>query len=84
VKIAVMPRNEEDVLILLEAMLEMRKRHATVPIVTMSMSKTGAISRISGEMFGSAITFASLGRMSAPGQIEVGKMRGVLKILHEM
>lgn len=84
VKLAVMPRNEEDVLILLEATLEMRKRHATVPIVTMSMSKTGAISRISGEMFGSAITFASLGRMSAPGQIEVGKMQGVLKILHEM
>lgn len=82
VKMAVMPQNESDVLALMEATLEMKEKYATVPIVTMSMSKMGMISRISGEVFGSAITFGTLGKASAPGQIEVGKLRSMLEVLH--
>lgn len=81
-KIAVMPRCPEDVLTLLWATVEMNEKYAERPIVTMSMSKLGSISRISGEYFGSAITFGSVSKASAPGQIEVKDLSGILDIIH--
>lgn len=81
-KIAVMPQSKKDVLTLLEATEEMVSQHANCPIVTMSMSGMGAVSRIIGEMFGSAITFGALGKESAPGQIEVEELKTVLEIMH--
>lgn len=81
-KIAVMPQNAQDVLTLLDATYEMYTHHATVPIITMSMSKLGAISRLSGELFGSAITFGSAQLSSAPGQIPVDKLSTFLDMLH--
>ncbi len=58
-KIAVMPQNEKDVLVLLEATNEMFKIYADRPIITMSMSGMGVISRLCGEIFGSALTFGA-------------------------
>ncbi|MFV0394061.1 MAG: type I 3-dehydroquinate dehydratase [Coprobacillaceae bacterium] len=81
-KIAVMPKTKKDVLTLLEATLEMYENHTSIPIVTMSMSEIGVISRITGEVFGSAITFASVNKASAPGQIEVKELISALKIVH--
>jgi len=81
IKIAVMPREKEDVIALLLATEEMVNKHAKVPVVTMSMSRLGVLSRVSGELFGSAITFASAGIASAPGQIPVDSMKAVLEIL---
>ena len=81
IKIAVMPKNKEDVIALLLATEEMVSKHAKCPVVSMSMSKLGVISRVSGELFGSAITFASAGIASAPGQIPVESMKMVLDIL---
>ena len=48
----------------------------------MSMAGLGAVSRISGEIFGSAITFGSMERASAPGQLELADLRNVLEIVH--
>lgn len=59
-KIALMPQNKTDVLTLLGATLEMQERYADRPIITMSMAKTGVISRLSGEVFGSAATFGAV------------------------
>lgn len=59
-KIALMPQNKADVLTLLSATLEMQERYADRPIITMSMAKTGVISRLSGEVFGSAATFGAV------------------------
>ena len=78
VKIAVMPEHKMHVLNLLAATVMMQEKYAQVPVVTMSMGKTGAISRLSGQVFGSAITFASLERASAPGQIPVSDLNIVL------
>ena len=78
IKIAVMPQNKEDVLALLLATEEMVSKHAKVPVISMSMSKLGVLSRISGEFFGSAVTFASMGTASAPGQIPVEAMRMII------
>lgn len=78
-KMAVMPQKERDVLTLLEATLEM-KQLTKKPVVTMSMGKMGLVSRICGSTFGSAITFGSAGRPSAPGQIEAGKLLEALQL----
>ena len=82
-KIAVMPRSTKDVLTLLEATEEMVSEYADRPIVTMSMAGTGAVSRIVGEIFGSAITFGALEKASAPGQIPVEELKKILKIMHK-
>lgn len=82
-KIALMPQSKTDVLTLLSATLEMQERYADRPIITMSMAKTGVISRLSGEVFGSAATFGAVNKASAPGQISVTDLRTVLTILHQ-
>lgn len=81
-KIAVMPQSEEDVLTLLAATVEMKLHHSSTPVITMSMSATGMISRLSGECFGSALTFGAVGKTSAPGQIPVKELAQVLDIIH--
>ena len=82
-KIAVMPQNKKDVLTLLAATEEMASEYADRPIITMSMSGTGVISRLCGEVFGSALTFGAVGKVSAPGQIDVEELRTVLGIIHK-
>lgn len=82
-KIALMPETKGDVLTLLEATLEMSESYGDTPIITMSMAETGVISRLSGEFFGSAMTFGALGKASAPGQINVQELSQVLDILHK-
>lgn len=81
-KVAVMPRSREDVLTLLSATLE-ASAHAEIPLITMSMSAVGTISRLAGEVFGSALTFGAASQASAPGQISVNELRTVLEILHD-
>lgn len=83
VKIAVMPQDSKDVLTLLEATNEMHTKYADRPIITMSMGPLGVISRISGQLFGSSMTFGSLGQLSAPGQLPVESLSAVLDILNK-
>lgn len=82
-KIAVMPENKLDVYTLLEATVQMQEV-STKPVVTMSMGKTGVLSRICGEFTGSCITFAAGVKASAPGQVEAEKMRELLEKIHEI
>jgi 3-dehydroquinate dehydratase-1 len=82
-KIAVMPKSKLDVLELLEATVIMSEKYADRPIITMSMSGIGVISRLTGEVFGSALTFGAAKKASAPGQIGVEDLYGVLQLLHK-
>ncbi|QJT81433.1 type I 3-dehydroquinate dehydratase [Kosakonia sp. MUSA4] len=82
-KIALMPQSKTDVLTLLSATLTIQEQYADRPLITMSMAKTGVISRLAGEVFGSAATFGAVKKASAPGQISVGDLRTVLTILHQ-
>ena len=82
-KIAVMPQNKKDVLTLLAATEEMVSEYADRPIITMSMSGTGVISRLCGEVFGSALTFGAVGKVSAPGQMRIEDLTTVLGLLHK-
>lgn len=81
-KIAVMPRGSADVLTLIAATQEMSSLYAEEPIITMSMSGTGLVSRLCGEVFGSACTFGTVGKASAPGQIGAEELAGVLRLIH--
>ena len=81
-KLAVMPRNAGDVLELLGATWEMASRYADRPMMTMSMGGTGVVSRLAGEIFGSAMCFGMIGRASAPGQVDVDRLADVLDVVH--
>ncbi|MCD8362935.1 MAG: type I 3-dehydroquinate dehydratase [Lachnospiraceae bacterium] len=82
-KLAVTPQTKDDVVALLNATWEMNSRYADRPLITMSMGKLGLISRLSGELFGSAVTFGCIGQTSAPGQIEAGRLAEYLEELSE-
>lgn len=81
-KIAVMPCSAADVLTLLAATNRMQEQYADRPIITMSMAGEGVISRLAGEIFGSALTFGAAHKPSAPGQVAVAELRKVLELLH--
>src|SRR5690554_3171972 len=81
-KLAVMPKNSHDVLSILTVTNKM-KSILKIPLVTMSMGGIGLMTRLSGELFGSTITFGSAGQVSAPGQIDFTNLSTVLDIIHE-
>lgn len=81
-KMAVMPKGFEDVAAIMEVTAKM-KSECEKPLVSMAMGSIGAISRISGENFGSSITFGTVGAPSAPGQFPIGELRSMLQALHE-
>lgn len=83
-KLAVMALDARDALALLAATEEASRTHAEVPFLTMAMGHEGSISRLTGELFGSAMTFCSLEQASAPGQVEVARARRMMEDLHEV
>ncbi len=80
-KIAVMPNSEEDVMTLLSAAVKLKKEKKG-PFIAISMGPLGIISRISCELIGSCMTYASHKKQSAPGQIDVKLINEILKIMH--
>ena len=81
VKFAVMPQCDRDVLTLLDATMTMKEEHNETPVITMSMSPAGMISRICGQLVGSCVTFGTAGKASAPGQIPANLLSTFLKTL---
>lgn len=79
-KIAVMPQRMEDVHAVLGATLA-ASRELRIPVVSMAMGGLGAVSRVCGGAFGSALTFAVAGAASAPGQMPIEDVRAVLAAL---
>lgn len=75
VKVAYMPKNKKDVIILLDAITEIKD----FPIIAISMGKLGTITRI----FGSVMTFASAKSSSAPGQLEAMKLKYILDNIYD-
>ncbi len=82
VKLAVMPNDMEDVVRLLRVTERFKGEFPNVPVITMSMGKQGMISRLSGEFFGSVVTFASRKKCSAPGQMPVEDLQLILEKIH--
>jgi 3-dehydroquinate dehydratase-1 len=79
-KVAVMPQSVEDVHRLLGATLE-ASRTLAIPVISMAMGPVGAVTRLCGGAFGSALTFAVGAAASAPGQIAIEEVRTALAVL---
>lgn len=82
VKIAVMPESEQDVLDLMNYTRGFKTLNPEQEYATMSMGKLGRISRLSGDVFGSSWSFASLEHVSAPGQIALADMKKIREVLN--
>lgn len=80
-KFAVMPQTHRDVLTLLDATLTMEESHNDTPVITMSMGRLGVLSRVCGTTFGSAVTFGTAGKASAPGQLPADLLSDILQAL---
>ena len=79
-KVAVMPKKPKDVLRLM-SVTEEKNRQISCPLVTMAMGDLGRISRVSGRMTGSAMTFGTVGEASAPGQLPVSDLKRIMKMI---
>lgn len=77
-KIAVMPQSLADVAALLSATGTMKENHPETLLITMSMGRTGCVSRLCGGLFGSVMSFGSMGKASAPGQVSAKELSDVL------
>lgn len=81
-KVAVMPRDMDDVLTLLTATREASKK-LRIPLISMSMGPLGAITRMIGGAFGSSLSFAVGAAASAPGQVPIEDLNTVLAIVNQ-
>lgn len=81
-KLAVMPKTPEDVNRLTSVTWQMRQR-SDRPMLTMAMGGQGTVTRLSGEIYGSNLTFGSMGSASAPGQIDVKVLYQTMAALHK-
>ncbi len=77
-KIAVMPKSKQDVFTLMNATLKVSQQ-TTKPLLTMSMGQLGTISRVATANMGGSYSFGMIGQASAPGQIDVTKLKQILK-----
>ena len=83
IKVAYLPNSKKDVLSLVNATEEMTSNYSSCPVVAISMGHLGMITRILGEFIESAISFASITRASAPGQINIDNLKTVLNVIHD-
>lgn len=81
-KVAVMPRDLDDVLTLLTATREASKK-LRIPLISMSMGPLGAVTRLIGGVFGSSLSFAVGASSSAPGQVPIEDLNTVLSVLQK-
>ena len=79
-KVAVMPKKAKDVLRLM-SVTEEKNRQFPSPLVTMAMGDLGRLSRVSGRITGSVLTFGIVGDASAPGQLPVEELRKMLRAI---
>jgi 3-dehydroquinate dehydratase I len=81
-KIAVMPRGMDDVLTLLAATLAASDA-LRIPVISMAMGGAGAVTRLAGGLFGSALSFAVGEQASAPGQWPIEELETALALLRK-
>ena len=82
IKVAFMPETKNDIITLVSAAAQMKEKYAKMPMIIISMGEIGKITRLTGEAFGSDVTFGITKESSAPGQIDVKTLREALEITH--
>src|SRR6266545_1787180 len=79
-KVAVMPRDRMDVLMLLVATAQADAKGG-IPLISMAMGPLGSVTRMIGGLFGSSLSFAVGEAASAPGQIPIADLGAVFDII---
>ncbi|GAF38598.1 3-dehydroquinate dehydratase [Agrilactobacillus composti DSM 18527 = JCM 14202] len=79
-KIAVMPQSTTDVLTILQV-AQWAATTLEAPLAIMGMGTLGKLTRVSGNLFPSALTFATIDQASAPGQINLAHTQEILTLL---
>ncbi len=74
-KFSVMPKNHKDTLIVLKVLSEVDNT------IGISMGEIGKYTRLIAPIFGSPITYASIDKKSAPGQLDIETTKFILKKL---
>ena len=77
-KFAVMPNNNKDTLTVLKVLSEVSNT------IGIAMGDIGKYTRVIAPIFGSPITFASIGTESAPGQLDIQTTKYILQKLEVM
>jgi len=81
-KTAFMPVTPKDVAAVLYATAKFKEEDkGQHEMITMSMGNLGKVSRVSGGVFGSDYTFATVGETSAPGQMPIEKVLEMMEML---
>ncbi len=81
-KLATMAHTPADALHVMEATEQVARLHFDGPLLTMAMGRDGSITRLTGESFGSALSFCALHDSSAPGQVGIAQAQRIMKDLH--
>lgn len=81
-KLATMATCPRDSLKLLAATEEVSRLHTDCPLITMAMGPMGSITRVAGEVFGSALTFVAVREASAPGQVDAAQAKRMMDDIH--
>ncbi|WP_326716429.1 type I 3-dehydroquinate dehydratase [Vagococcus jeotgali] len=81
-KLAVMPHDMSDVLRILDVSNHIQTTKPDLTFTLIGMGDIGRLTRLTGELFGSSITYASNGKhMSAPGQLPIGPLRKGMDVI---
>lgn len=83
VKIAVMPKEKQDVAMLLEA-VAYTSEAISQQVIGISMSHLGLVSRTAQGVFGGTVSYGCLGEPQAPGQIHVKELKKQLLFYESM
>lgn len=83
-KIAMMPEDGSQVVDMMQAAKELQECGNETPLIVISMGALGVETRTAGEMYGNAVSFATAGIPSAPGQIDVEALRSQLEMIHHI
>jgi 3-dehydroquinate dehydratase-1 len=78
-KLAATPHSYEDALSLLKLTLDCARAPAQVCII--GMGGYGVHTRVIAPIYGSALAYTSVGAATAPGQIGIKELRGMLEML---
>lgn len=81
-KLAVTPNDMQDVLTILQSSDKIQREKENIPFVLIGMGEIGKLTRMTGELFGSVLTFASSGKYkSASGQMSIRQLRKGLDVM---
>ncbi|WGI17990.1 type I 3-dehydroquinate dehydratase [Methanonatronarchaeum sp. AMET-Sl] len=80
-KVAYMAKTPLDVLSLMRATYTVKKELGK-PLCSISMGDVGKHSRVIGPLYGSDIIYAPIGEETAPGQIPINKIKGLLRDIY--